>query len=75
VALVGGLSCNGDATTNSNVPDGAGELALDPTLLAAPSIDVMGVTTASEVAQAVACPMVPLDPARHHVEASTRAAP
>jgi hypothetical protein len=75
MALVGGLSCNGDVATNSNVQAGAGELALDPTLLAALSVDVVGVTTASKVAQAAACPVVPSDPARHHVEAVTRATP
>jgi hypothetical protein len=74
-ALVGGSSCHGDNATSSNVPTEMGGRVVDPAPFAVPSINVVVVAAMTETTQVAACPVTPLDPVWHHVEATSWVAP
>lgn len=54
--LVGCRLCHGDAATSSNVAPKAGGSVVDPGLVVASSVDVVGVAVISEVVQVAARP-------------------
>jgi hypothetical protein len=64
--LLGGPSCHGDATTSYNVSTEAGGPVMDPTLVVVPFDHVVGVSTASGMAQAATRPMAPSEAAGCH---------
>jgi hypothetical protein len=47
VALVGGLSCHGDTSTNSNILTETGERVVDPAPVAAHSVNVVVIAAMS----------------------------
>lgn len=61
-ALVGGPSCHSDATTSSNVPAKVGGPVMDPTMVAAPFGNVVGVAPTSGMSQVAVRPMARSEP-------------
>lgn len=61
-ALVSGPSCHSDATTNSNVSAEVGGPVMDPTMVAAPFGNIVGVATTSGMSQVSVRPVAHLEP-------------
>ena len=67
-ALVCGPSCLGDVVASSNILAEVSRPVVDPSLVVAPSIDIVGVADASREAQVGARPVVPSKPAECHMD-------